>query len=1074
MSLSEDLARLNQQQSDVIKKFNRPSLIVAGPGTGKTRTIAVLIGNLLHSGVRLKEILALTFSDKAANELRERVLEYFPQSFDQCWISTFHSFCARILREQYYRIFVQPDFKLLTGFKEALLMSGICARQDAQAFFEFGKVLQKRGFQQEILTFISLLKSNLVSHDDFSAIIEKQSELSTRTRNRLKEIASLYRFYENERKKCGYLDFRDLISLSIKVLQIPEAAAIYREKFKIILVDEFQDTDPAQYLLLSLLSGKDEKARIAVIGDPHQSIYRFRGADPDMMTKTGPFKQDFKAKVFPLQLNYRCSREIVEVASRLAWKNKSKDDPQLEAKSEEIGFVQLFNARDELEEARFLTRKIAALLIYGEKRTYKPEDIAILVRNNYQIDLLAENLQALHIPFEIAGDMKFFRSEEIIVLASLLKIAALTGTDRETAIQRAFVSPLFKIDPLWIQAVIAEINPSKPLTWFLEKISAQDYSELPEASEENILRAQYFAETIYLLEQCSEQSLNAVFARLLLTLPDLLSDPSSAEARNTLHFRNMIADYTELFQRQHHREALVSDLIGEFDEWLTYYASTLEQEQSTASNGVRIMTVHQSKGLEFPVVAVPGLAEGQFPVKLRENLLISTATIENLKKSFNSQLRPVNFFNPYPTSHEDHLEEERRLFFVALTRAKEGLLLSFPLRIGTDPAIPAPYLKEIGLQPRSEEIEARPLNLSEFRTRLALLGKEKLQQLEPQIQHYEKIIRDENSVYGVRPRQFINAELNEVSLPENFVFSASSLKNYLDCPRRFFFLNVLKIKDPLQAKQSWFQTGNAFHAILEELHRPGSVWEQGKFPDADDQDNLLQEKALPILHELDFFQRHQEIESIKETLPDYINAVYQNFQVPPRITRGVESDFSFTFHGCRFRGRFDRLIETESGLFVVDYKTTTNQPKNSAKIYEQAFPEEGLPAEIQMPLYLLACRHGYKKNASAIMLYVRLGLYKRQTGNMAPGFMRGSALNLGCGPEFGIEVSENAFARFEDQMRKILDEIRLNQKFDCRPSGHSDARSCLQFDRQRKPKCEFFAFCQERLEQLRYVRSENE
>ncbi|MEW6711618.1 MAG: ATP-dependent helicase, partial [Candidatus Riflebacteria bacterium] len=737
MTLQEDIQRLNQQQAEIVKKFSRPSLIVAGPGTGKTRTVAVLIGNLLHQGVRLKEILALTFSDKAAGELRERVLEYYPHSFDQCWISTFHSFCARILREQYYRLFIQPDFKLLTGFKEALLMSGICRRQSPEAFPEFGKVIFKRGFQQEILTFISLLKSNLVSHEDFSSLIENMPEVSARTLNRLKEIACLYRFYETERKKTGYLDFRDLIFLSIRVLQIPEVAAQYREKFKVILVDEFQDTDPAQYLLLKLMCGDQNDSRIAVIGDPHQSIYRFRGADPGMMTRTGPFKKEFNARIFPLQINYRCAREIVAVASRLAWKEKSKDDLDLEPKSDEIGFVKLFSARDELEEARFITRKIASLLIYGEKRTYHPSEVAILVRNNYQIDLLAENLQALHIPFEIAGDMKFFRSEEVIVLAALLKIAALAGNEREIALQRAFVSPLFGINPLWVQAVIAAIAPGKPLSSFLSAIRDQQNDQFPEADEATLTAAGFFAETILLLEQCHDQPLNAVFARLLLSLPSLMNEPESLSARNTLHFRNMIADFCELFERQHQRAALVSDLICDFDEWLTYYASTLEQDQTCGNTGVRIMTVHQSKGLEFPVVVVPGLAEGQFPVKLRENLLISTSIIETIKTRFNQQQRPVSFFNPYPTSHEDHLEEERRLFFVALTRAKEGLLLSYPLRVGTDPAIPAPYLKEIGISAVNEESETRPLNLSEFRTRLAALGSEKLLELEPQIEEFE-------------------------------------------------------------------------------------------------------------------------------------------------------------------------------------------------------------------------------------------------------------------------------------------------------------------------------------------------
>ncbi|MGM0598866.1 MAG: ATP-dependent helicase, partial [Candidatus Rifleibacteriota bacterium] len=666
MTLSQDIDKLNQQQSDIIKKFNRPSLIVAGPGTGKTRTVAVLIGDLLNKSLRLKQILALTFSDKAANELKQRVLEYYPESFDECWISTFHSFCARILREQYYRIFIKPDFKLLTGFKEALLMSEICRNQDANAFEKFGPVINKRGFQQEILTFISLLKSNLVSHEDFSATIKKTDIFSKRVLSRLTEIAALYRLYEQERQKAGYLDFRDLISLSVKVLQIPEVAQYYQNKFEVILVDEFQDTDPAQYLLLSLLKKTDKKSRIAVIGDPKQSIYRFRGADPTMMTYNGEFRKSFKAKVFPLQINYRSRETIIQKAIMLDWKEKSELDKKLSAANRESGFIQLFKAADDIEEARFLTRKIAALIIYGEKRKYRPDEIAILVRNNYQIDLLAENLQALHIPFDIAGDMKFFKSEEVIVLASLLKASSLTGIDREEAIKRAFASPVFELEPLWVQSVLAGPGQGSHINTVLENISEQDFANLPETSEEQQIKAGFFAETIKMLEHCNDLPLTAVFARLLLAMKNILKDPDSAPARNALHFRNMIADYSELFLRQNEREAKVKDLMPELDEWLTYYASTLEQEQSKKSSpGVKIMTVHQSKGLEFPVVAIPGLCEGQFPVNLRENLLVNTSSIELLKQIFDKQNRQTRFFNPYPLNHEDHLEEERRLFFVA-------------------------------------------------------------------------------------------------------------------------------------------------------------------------------------------------------------------------------------------------------------------------------------------------------------------------------------------------------------------------------------------------------------------------
>ncbi len=1073
-SLAEDLKRLNEQQAAIIKKFNRPSLIVAGPGTGKTRTISVLIGDLLQKGVRLREILALTFSDKAALELRERVLQYFPHSFDQCWISTFHSFCARILREQYYLAGVNPDFKLLTGFKEALMMGSICNRQDAEAFTEFGKVLRKRGFQQEVLTFISLLKSNLVSIEEFKIAVADCQSLSDRSRARLSELLTLFKAYESERVRTGYLDFRDLISLSIKVLREPSVAEAYRKKFQVILVDEFQDTDPAQFLLLCLLKGEAADVRTAVIGDPRQSIYRFRGADPSMMTSAGPFKKRFNARVFPLEINYRSARSIVEAAKKLAWKDKTESVGELKAHSSNEGFVRLFKVRDELEEARLLSRKIASLMIYGEERLYKPSDFAILVRNNFQIDLIAECLQALHIPFEIAGDMKFFKAEEVIVLASLLKIAANEGSERNIFLQRAFASPVFKINPLWIQAVFAELTPVFTMQHLLQKISAGEFSDLPEIDEETSIRAASFAEMIRMLENCASESLNVVFARLLLTVAPLLKDPSSPQARNILHFRSMVADYCEVFSAQLGRQPSVADLMPEFDEWLTYYASTLEQKDENQVEGVRIMTVHQSKGLEFPIVAICGLCEGQFPVNLRENLLIPTASIEMLRHQFDAANRQVSFFNPYPVNLEDHLEEERRLFYVALTRAKEGLLLTCPQRLGSDPAMPSPFLNEIGLQPQAAEIEERPLTLGEFRTRLTRLDSEALKAFEPVLSEVEKLVPPGVSVHGIRPRNFSTPVTDMIHLDAEYAFSASSLSNYIDCPRRFFFLNILKIQNPLLVRQPHFITGNAFHACLEALHKPGSLWEAGKVPTAEDLDMVFSSAASPLLDNLDFFQRHLETGSIRNALPVYCEAVYGLNQVPSTATIGVEFSFNFVYHQSRFRGRFDRFVRlADDAVLVVDYKTSADA-MSSEKVFEQAFPREGLPRELQMPLYLLACRQMGHPRASAALLYVKKEAYKRAHNGMQAGFLRSAALNYGCGPEYGVTVSEDDFARFEKGLQLVLDEIRNDRTFDCRPSAHPDARSCLNQDLSRQPACEFYPFCQERLQALKILRETDE
>lgn len=1070
MSLENDLARLNEQQAAFIKKFKGPSIVVAGPGTGKTRTVSVLIGDLLHKKTRLREILALSFSEKAATELRDRVLEYYPHSFDECWISTFHSFCARILREQYHHVGINPEFKLLTSFKEALLLATICKKQHPEAFSEFGRVINKRGFQQEVLAFISLLKSNLVEPDQFLDAIDNCDQLNQRIKSRLREIHNLYVLYEKERLKTGYLDFRDLIALAIKVLQIDGVAAIYRDKFKVILVDEFQDTDPAQFMLLTLLKGDDEKKKIAVIGDPRQSIYRFRGADPGMMSTTGPFKKKYRARVFPLQINYRSTRNIVETSGRLHWQDKSFQELELKAFSEASGFTSFYRVRDELEEARFLSRKIASLLIYGEKRKYNPHEIAVLVRNNYQIDLLAECLQALHVPFEIAGDMKFFRSEEVIVLASLLKIASEIQHEVEDALKRAFSSPLFGINALWVQAIFAELSQTTSMSHILENISEQKFDKLPETDEDNLIRAGFFAETVKMLQHTQELPLSVVFARMLLTLKDSLQDPESDQARNILHFRAMIADYCEIFQRQNDREAAVSDLMGEFDEWLTYYASTLEQSQNTTGAGVKIMTVHQSKGLEFPVVVVPGLSEGLFPVNHRESLLVPTAALEALKKYFNDKNHEPEFFNPYPVTYEDHLEEERRLFYVALTRAEEGFILTSPRQIGSEPAMPAPFIDEAKLTSGETDLDDRPLTASEFRTLCSRLNLEQLQILEPHIIEAEINMPSDRFIHGFRPREFAVSESDKIILPDNLALSATSLKNFVDCPRRFYFIDILKIQNPLLAKQSYFIVGNAFHSCLEKLHHPDSVWSKGKYPSDEDLEQIFESVAMPMLTELDFFERHLQVQSIKNALPLYRDAIFNHEQFPPHHTKGVEFPFSFEYGGCQIRGRFDRLIQQDDGLIVVDYKTSGSNRKSAQKLFELAFPEEGWPHELQLPTYLLACHKlGFKK-ASVALLYVKQDPYKRKSKEMLAGYLRSSAFNQGFGPSFGLDIPHEAFAKFEQNLCEIITAIKDHQVFDCEPSANSEARSCLNFDQNKKPRCEFFAFCQERLEQKRMTK----
>jgi len=1100
--LADDFDRLNDEQKAIVKGFKGPTMIVAGPGTGKTRTVAVLIGRLLADGTKLKEILALTFSEKAARELRGRVMEYHPKSYDECWISTFHSFCARVLREQFHRVGIHPEFRLLTGFKEALLMAGICSKLTSETFPVFGRVLTKRGFQLEVLTFISLLKSNLVTPDGLQAALAHEG-LDPRSRQRLGELLLLYRRYEDERARTGFLDFRDLISLTIQVLRDPGAAERYRRQFRIVLVDEFQDTDPAQYLLLRLLKGEDaeQAPRIAVIGDPRQSIYRFRGADPGMMGAKSAFRREFKARLFPLRSNYRSAGCILGLAGKLHWSQNFAPSPsgktaagppddELTACSSRQGIVELFEARDELDEARLVARRIAALLTYGAHRCFAPGEVAVLVRNNYQIDLIAESLRALHVPFDIAGDMKFFRSEEVTALASLLQAAAGPADKQEQPLRRAFASPIFGLDQIWAQQYLASLQPGSSLEqgldeWLSRAPDAPQSEGLSSPSPETAARLAAFRETLRLLRDGIGLPLVSLFARLLLTVPHLLADPAAPGARHVMRFRGMIDDFCDVWEKQNGRPAVAADLMPNFDEWLTYYASTLEQEEdagtpaASAPAGVRLMTVHQSKGLEFPVVFVTGLCEGQFPVRLRESLLLGSRGLAGLQKAIDAGSREIQFFNPYPADHADHLEEERRLLYVALTRAEEALIMTLPRRIGTDPALPAPFLSELGIRPVRDWQEQNVLTIGELRTRLARLDQTAREELKPDLAKLAESLlslteaetaritgesRDAAFEDLLTPRSFGIAAPVPAELPAGFRFSAQSLRDYIDCPRRFYFRHVLRLRDERTENQPFFTFGNAVHACLERLHDPEGEFAGGRTPSSSDLDAIWSSSGRPMLEPLPVLQRTLYGQQARELLEKYREAVYVNGQVPAAGTLGVEADLRFEFRGHACKGRIDRWLKDADGtLWIIDYKTGSS--KSGAKLAEEAFPESGPPSEIQLPFYLLAARCLGFSHACATTLYPKEDLYKRKYKGFLPGHMKAGMLGLGAGPEWTVQISPEQFASFENTVEHLMTDIISNRIFDCSPSSAPAANSCT--NRSPNKGCEFQPFCQERLDQLR-------
>lgn len=1068
-SFENAITSLDESQKKLFSRKAKFTALESAPGTGKTFLIAAYAAHLLREGVKPREILILTFSESAVKSLKKQILQFFPYDYGKANITTFHSFALTLLQQNYFLTDYKADFTLLTGYSEALLMSFICNNLNPESYPEFGKVITKRGFQKEVLTFIGHLKTNLVDPDFFESSAKKMTDVSKRHLDRCEEIASLYKLYEAEKLKMNSPDFRDCISIACNLLQRPEIASIYASHLKYIIVDDFQELDPAQLNLLKSLIKNAKDSKVVLAGSPREAIYRFRGALPDIMTSKHSFYKALNKSKLPLDKNHRCATNLLKAAENLPLKTPETASESIKQNPAKMTY-NLYET--ELDEASGICRQIASMIIYGEEKTYKPSDFAILVKNNYQIDLIIENLEKYRLPYQVAGDMKFFRSEEVTTLASLFKIRSAEPSESDSSLLRAITSPIFGISERSLQQIFRKTEKAFGLYETLQKIANQAPESTeenePDFSEEEKNAISTFAAATKKIMECGNDTRCLTETVVGILLP-LIDDTTSLSFRYAFHFRDLIKGYIDVFESVNSRQPSIQELLDDLDDKLAYYASTLQEEGEEQKEALQIMTAHQAKGLEFPSVFICGLNDGIFPSEIRKSNLLPPKVINELFTEFSESDTEQEYHNPYSADAEDYEEEERRLFYMSATRAKEELHLSSAKRMNGEPAHPSPYLEEFrafALPAAKIQTENLPLTLSELKTELSSMKADELEPLEELLNDADRRIPKEINVRGIKPVIYKVAEPTQIEMPENFIFSASSITNYLDCPRKFFFANILRISDPLEETVEIFALGNALHACLEELHDPKGGYD-GKKPTPELLDALLQ-KHSSFFKELSHIERQNKKEELRKSLDNYVSAVYETRQLPTGNTLGTEMSFYFELEGLRFSGRFDRIIKDESGACIItDYKSSTTAI-SSEKLYESIFAEElQLSRNIQIPFYMLAAKNSINiscNRVSAGLIYPKQDLYKRKTKDMLPGYMRSGFLNLGFSPGFGKDISEIEFAAFEKKLLEIVKKISEDRLFLANPSAEKDARTCLNTDRFKNPQCPYFTFCQEHRE----------
>ena len=605
--MEEHLKGLNKEQKEAALHKDGPLLIVAGAGAGKTKTITHRIINLIKNGVEPRNILAVTFTNKAAKEMRERVSAEMkknaPGQDSVPFVSTFHSLGVYMIKENAGILGLTKYFTIMDEGDTISMVKEIMKELDIDP---------KKYEPKKIRNIISREKGNFVSVSDYSGRNDYLGQI----------VAQVWNLYEQRKKKENSLDFDDLLLQSVKLLKEKEdIREYYQNKWKYIHIDEYQDTNEAQYLMAKFLSEKNKN--ICVVGDADQNIYSWRGAN---LKNILSFEKDYaNAKIIMLEQNYRSTKNILEAANEIIRKNQYRPDKNLFTNNDKGEKIGLYEALDESDEADFVATKILEL---SDKGSIDLSEIAVLYRANFQSRILEEAMLRYNIPYQVLG-VKFFERKEIKDTLAYLRVAL--NPESLSDIKRTINFPSRGIGKATLAKIFAKDMDSLPIKMKI-KINTF-YKTLEEIGEKTrTLKASEAIKFVVKKSGIEEELGNG-------------SEEDKERLENIKELATLALKYDNLENGQGIEKLLEDASLASDQDSIMVDEEKREKKEVKA---VKLMTVHASKGLEFKSVFVTGLEDGLFP-NARRNESVSA---------------------------EDR-EEERRLFYVAITRAKEKLFLSF-------------------------------------------------------------------------------------------------------------------------------------------------------------------------------------------------------------------------------------------------------------------------------------------------------------------------------------------------------------------------------------------------------------
>ncbi len=891
------LADLNVEQKKAVTHKNGPLLIIAGAGTGKTAVITRRIAHIIEQKwAKASEILALTFTEKAAAEMETRVDELVPYGYTDMWISTFHAFGDRFLRDYAIHLGLPANFKVLTATEQAIFI-----RQNIFAFDlkHFRPIADPLSHIRELLIHFSRLKDELISLDEYLAWAKIQNSKFKAQKEEEKieaektlELASAYARYQELMIQSGNLDFGDQIFLTYKLIKEDKKVLLdCQNKFKFILVDEFQDTNFAQNELIKLIAGKN--GNITVVGDDDQSIYRFRGA---AISNILDFKKFYlKTKEIVLNQNYRSTAEILNSSYKLIQHNNpdrlevqnninKKLTTQKHGPSPELIFCDTLSS-----EADSVVRKIGEC---KEKNQYCNNDFAILVRANNQAEPFIQSLNLAGIPSIFSGASGLFSQPEIKMLIAFLK--CLAYTDDNLAFYQLATSEIYSVT----HKILSEV-------YTLARRNNQEVIEIAKTKKE----LSNIAADIEKFREKKNDPVGELLYNFLTEKGYLKKISGQSTAEGELKIHNIAKFFDRIATFNHSSDS--RDVLS----FLQNLELILEAGDDTAAsdidpdlNAVNILTAHAAKGLEWSVVFVVNLVADRFPArKRREQLPIPEELIK--------ERLPVGDW---------HLEEERRLFYVATTRAKDLLFLTAAEDYGGK----------------------RAKKLSQFV--LEFLDEVNPEKLKRKLSPVEKIER------------FKKLSAPSFKLPVKFSerilrLSRQQIDDYFSCPKKFYFAHIIKI--PLLENQQ-LMYGTAIHAALDHYFARKIAGNKLSL-------EQLHSDFRQAFKNVGFITREQEELRFKQGI-DSLTRFFDADQKDQLKPSKVEEVFEFTHGDVKIRGRFDLVYKAGESAEIRDFKTSD--------VKEQKDADRRIAQSSQMMIYALAWEKKYDLIPKTSLYFIESGL----------------------------------------------------------------------------------------------------